>query len=108
MRFELGQVVMTRGIADVMENNEVFKAEVSKAFERYFNCDWGNTCEEDAAMNTEAVENGNDRVLAVYETCEGNIWIITEWDRSVTTILFPDEYYNLTIVLNVLRSMISS
>ena len=91
MRFELGQMVMTRGIADAMES-ETFSKQVQEAIRKYSTCDWGIICEEDAAMNTEAVENGNDRILAVYETCEGNIWIITEWDRSVTTILFPDEY----------------
>ena len=43
MKFNLGQVVMTRGIADTMESNEVFKTEVDKAFEKYANCDWGDT-----------------------------------------------------------------
>ena len=92
MKFELGQLVMTRGIADVMENNEVFKTEVNQAFEKYANCDWGDTCKEDAAMNDEAIKTGDDRVLAVYQTSEGKIYIITEWDRSCTTILFPSEY----------------
>ena len=92
MDFKLGYVVMTRGIADTMESNNVFKTEVDKAFERYMNCDWGDTCEEDAAMNTEAVKTREDRILAVYKTSEGKIWIITEWDRSYTTILFPSEY----------------
>ena len=92
MKFELGTVVMTRGIADVIEKNMSFAKEVNEAFTKYQNCDWGITCEEDAEMNTEAVNNGDDRILAVYETCKGNIWIITEWDRSVTTILFPSEY----------------
>ena len=92
MKFNLGQTVMTRGIADAMEQSVVFTKEVNEAFEKYANCDWGITCEEDAAMNTEAVETGNDRILAVYETSKGNIWIITEWDRSCTTILFPSEY----------------
>lgn len=32
------------------------------------------------------------RILSAYDTCHGSIWIITEWDRSVTTILFPSEY----------------
>ena len=32
------------------------------------------------------------RTLAAYTTCEGILWIITEWDRSSTTLLFPDEY----------------
>lgn len=92
MKFNLGQVVMTRGIADRIENNEVFKTEVDQAFEKYVNCDWGDTCEDDAAMNDEAIKTGNDRTLAVYQTSEGKIWIITEWDRSYTTILFPSEY----------------
>ena len=53
----------------------------------------GNTCPDDTKMNDEAVKNGDDRILAVYEDKKyGKIWIITEWDRSVTTILFPSEY----------------
>lgn len=92
MKFELGQLVMTRGIADAMESREVFKAEVNQAFEKYVNCDWGDTCEEDAKANDEAIKTGDDRVLAVYQTSEGKIYIITEWDRSCTTILFPSEY----------------
>lgn len=92
MKFELGQTVMTRGIADEMESNEVFKAEVSQAFDKYTRCDWGATCKEDAELNTEAVRTGEDRILAVYNTSVGTIWIITEWDRSYTTILFPSEY----------------
>ena len=92
MKFELGQVVMTRGIADAMESSEIFKTEVNKAFERYVACDWGVTCEEDAAMNDEAIKTSDDRILAVYQTSEGKIYIITEWDRSCTTILFPSEY----------------
>ena len=91
MKFNLGQMVMTRGIADAMAS-ETFTKQVTEAIKKYANCDWGITCEEDAAMNTEAVKTGEDRVLAVYETCKGNIWIITEWDRSYTTILFPSEY----------------
>ena len=91
MKFELGQMVMTRGIANEMES-ETFSKHVEEAIKKYANCDWGITCEEDAAMNAEAVNTGEDRIFAVYETCKGNIWIITEWDRSYTTILFPSEY----------------
>ena len=43
------------------------------------------------AENDRALESG-DRILSAYETSHGKIWIITEWDRSVTTILFPSEY----------------
>lgn len=89
--FRLGQMVMTRRIADETAINRQFAKDVTEALRRYCNCDWGVTCEEDAELNNEALIDG-ERILAAYETCNGNIWIITEWDRSVTTILFPDEY----------------
>ena len=59
---------------------------------KYINCDWGDTCKEDVELNDNAVENNNDRILAVYETSQGKIFIITEWDRSYTTIMFSHEY----------------
>lgn len=92
MKFKLGQTVMTRGIADAMEENKDFTKEVHKAFERYIACDWGELEEEDAELNNSAVQNNDDRIFAKYDTSEGAIYIITEWDRSVTTILFTDEY----------------
>jgi len=91
--FDLGQLYVTRGIATVMEEgNSDFKRDLSQALTQYKACDWGITCTDDQQLNNEAVLNGDDRILAVYPTCRGNIWIITEWDRSVTTILFPNEY----------------
>lgn len=89
--FELGQVVITREIAEAMKQSEEFTREVAVAGGKYKLCDWGDTCEEDAELNDEAVKSG-ERILAAYETSQGTIWIITEWDRSVTTILFPSEY----------------
>lgn len=53
---------------------------------------WGDVCEEDAAANNEALKNG-DRILSSYRAENGEkIWIITEYDRSYTTILLPEEY----------------
>lgn len=92
MKFSLGQVVMTRGINNDIADNEQFAKDVESALAKYTNCDWGKTCEEDKPWNDSAVEHGNDRILAVYDSCKGDIWIITEWDRSATTILYPDEY----------------
>jgi hypothetical protein len=45
----------------------------------------------DKELNDLAVKTG-ERILEAYETSKGKIWIITEWDRSATTILFPNEY----------------
>lgn len=48
--------------------------------------------EEDKKKNDKAIASGEDRILASYKTSEGQIFIITEWDRSYTTIMFADEY----------------
>lgn len=76
-----------------LQQDGKFCAFIYKSFERYVIGDWGDTCEEDQETNEEAIING-ERILAVYKyPADGTtIWIITEWDRSATTILFPSEY----------------
>lgn len=91
-RLTLGTTVMTRGIATVGEEDAHFMNEVLEAFTKYCECDWGDLDKEDSQMNDEALENGNDRILAHYKTSRDDIYIITEWDRSATTILFTHEY----------------
>ena len=90
-KFELGKTVVTIGIDKAISENPLFHYEILQALQKYKEKDWGDTCEEDAETNEEAVSQG-ERILAVYNTSKGKIWIITEWDRSVTTILFPSEY----------------
>lgn len=92
MYWNIGRTVMTRGINEEILSDKNFSKEVLKAFSRYLKKDWGEMCEEDKQMNDEAIKSGNDRILASYETTKGNIYIITEHDRSATTILFADEY----------------
>ena len=94
-KFELGQTVMTRGVADALSENPDFMGFVIESLERYKECDWGEMADEDKALNDAAVKNGDDRILAAYKNggpTAWKIWIITEWDHSATTILFPDEY----------------
>jgi len=89
----LGMTYLTRGVDKKMKNEKEFRSFVVKCLERYQNCDWGGLCEEDKQMNDSAVANGHDRVFAKYNYDEEtSIYIITEWDRSATTILFPEEY----------------
>lgn len=93
-KFELGQVVATKGMSERMEKDIKFNAFIGKSFQRYMKFDWGDMEDEDKELNNKAVESGEERILAVYiypDTKE-EVYIITEWDRSVTTILFPHEY----------------
>ena len=85
------QIVVTRKVSDLMNSNEKFSQEVENSMLRYLVNDWGDLCDEDKEYNDIALKEG-ERILASYQTSQGKIWIITEWDRSVTTILFPDEY----------------
>ena len=88
---EYGTILATRGVADEMERNPIFAWEVTIAFNRYQSKDWGDLSQEDKELNDLAVKTG-ERILAACDTSKGKIWIITEWDRSATTILFPIEY----------------
>ena len=89
--FALGNIVATHAVAAAKKDNDQFAYEVLKSLGRHADGDWGDLCNDDKALNDEALA-GAARLFSAYETSKGRIWIITEWDRSVTTILFPDEY----------------
>lgn len=88
---EMGVVLTTRRIHELIQRDSRFKREVLRSLEYYKQHDWGIVSSEDKAENDHAVVEG-DRILAAYDTKRGKIWIMTECDRSATTILFPSEY----------------
>jgi hypothetical protein len=92
MKFKPGRLLMTRGVNDLVADNELFAKHVLLSIKRHLAGDWGDVCDEDRVANEMALKEGT-RLFSVY-TKEGlpKIWIITEWDRSVTTTLFPEEY----------------
>ena len=86
-KFELGQVLITPGARDDLELKDVISCLVLHAGGNF-----GDVSEEDKAYNEEALESG-DRILSSYHDRNGvKFWIITEWDRSATTVLLPSEY----------------
>ena len=92
-KVELGTVVSTRGVADWVEekNQDVRRIGSVRCLQRHASGDWGKVCVEDWEANNQSLKDGT-RLLSSYELDGRDIWIITEWDRSVTTILFPEEY----------------
>jgi hypothetical protein len=88
-RFQLGRVVATPGALSALEKAEQLPA----AFlDRHVNGDWGEVPDADKQENELAVEQGL-RILSAYTTSAGDqIWIVTEADRSATTIVLPEEY----------------
>lgn len=88
-KFDLGQVVATQGALDAFAQAG---DDPSRYLVRHVEGDWGNLDAHDIAVNNDALKNGG-RLLSAYELRDSTrIWIITEWDRSATTILLPDEY----------------
>lgn len=94
LKFNPGQIVATAGVDNRLNNDEKFREFAFHSLERHLNCDWGDMDEEDKQQNDYAVMH-DERLLSCYifePGTDDKIWIITEWDRSVTTILFPSDY----------------
>jgi hypothetical protein len=95
--FQTGQIVATRGVYDVAFQNPDFDQFIQKSLNRHVKGDWGDVDGEDKQTNDQALKQGT-RLLSAYNDDRfpkhgvATIWIITEADRSATTILFPDEY----------------
>lgn len=92
MKFKLGQLVATRGINARLLEDSSFSKFLWDSFAKYKHCNWGDICDEDKKMNDRAVKNNDDRIVARYNSPHGDVYMITEYDRSVTTVLFVDEY----------------
>jgi len=95
--FETGTVVMTCGIRDLMFSDEHAQEVVQSCLDRHCKGDWGDLCDDDKMMNDESLEaekkgGWTDSLFSSYETDVGKIYVITECDRSATTILLPEEY----------------
>lgn len=85
-KFQLGQVVITTNAAGVLDTPAV-----SEGLRRHASGDWGDICPEDAALNDLALKDGS-RLMSVYGNGDRRFWVITEADRSMTTVLMPSDY----------------
>lgn len=86
--FALGQVVSTRNALAFAEKEKI---DLMALLLRHQRGDWGDICEEDRESN-EAALTMQSRIMSNYRFAEDSIWMITEADRSVTTILLPSDY----------------
>lgn len=86
-RFPLGEVVITAHARACLPDMEVLKA-----LHRHAQADWGDLTEDDRDANEQALLHG-DRLFSSYRPAKGEkFYIITEADRSVTTVLLPEDY----------------
>lgn len=86
-KFVPGNLFMTPGI-----KKKISQIEWQNALSRHFSCDWGELSDTDKRRNDQALHNGG-RLFSSYAASDGTkFWVITEADRSATTILLPSEY----------------
>jgi len=86
-RFPLGQLVATPNALRL-----VSQADIQTALTRHVRGDWGDLDAHDTRANNQALEHGG-RLLSAYNAANGTcFWIITEADRSATTVLLPGDY----------------
>jgi hypothetical protein len=86
--FALGAIVATPAVLEHFDKHAINAQEY---LDRHIRGDWGDVPAEDADENQRSIERGF-RVLSAYEIAGERVWIITEADRSVSTLLFPREY----------------
>lgn len=87
--FSLGLVVATPGAIGVLKAS---RQHASEFLDRHAHGDWGEVSRDDRALNDEALRTGA-RLVSSYHTSSGEqLWVITEADRSATTLLLPSEY----------------
>jgi len=91
MSFPLGRIVWTRGVNDRVAVDTSFSLFVLESLKRHSIGDWGNLSAEDKRENDFSLDK-HLRLLSSYQYKDIKIWIISEADRSVTTIIFPSEY----------------
>ena len=86
-KFPLGQFVITRNAADTLPPDDV-----AAALRRHARGDWGELDEHDRQQNQSALKDGS-RLLSAYTASNAvKFWIITEWNRTSTTVLLPEDY----------------
>ncbi|EDT3379573.1 hypothetical protein R5022_19110 [Pseudomonas aeruginosa] len=89
-RFNPGQVIMTSGVASLAQQGRL---NPRPYLMRHLSADWGDLSDNDRRQNDAALKSGEDRLFSAYEVGPNlKVWVITEWDRSVTTVLLPSEY----------------
>ena len=86
--FTLGQCFATSGVVQVLQGAEL---DPMTLVQRHHGGDWGDLCAEDVQANEAAIREGY-RILSAYTVAGQKVYVITEANRSVTTVLLSSEY----------------
>ena len=88
IQFSTGQVVATPGALRLLAQHGISPHQLVS---RHVRCDYGSVPAEDAAANNDALIHGG-RVLSSFPVGGGHVWVITEWDHALTSLILPTDY----------------
>ena len=100
-KFQTGSIFTTQTVAKVIDETPLFATLCQVLLARHIQGDWGDLEEEDKESNEEALlEKGRlfssynltDELKSLISVKEQKVWIITEWDRSYTTVMLAEDY----------------
>jgi len=86
-KFTLGNVYVTPAA-----ERAIASADITVALVRHTRGDWGDVGEDDRAQNERALREGGGLMSVFHDRTRAEFWIVTESDRSTTTVLLPDDY----------------
>lgn len=88
--FAPGDIVMTTGVAELVQQGRL---NPTPYLRRHLGGDWGDLEGDDRRQNDAALASGEDHLFSSYQVNRDlKLWVITEWGRSVTSMLLPSEY----------------
>ena len=96
--FETGPIVMTPGIRELIYSDQYAADTIQRCLDRHKGGDWGGLCDDDKQLNQVSLREEKEKgftyesLFSSYDTDFGKIYVITECDRSVTTVLLAEEY----------------
>jgi len=91
-KFSLGQTVITATAQAAIDALPDGRLRLLGFVLKHQSGDWGVVCDEDKIANDQALIDG-ERILSIYDVSPSlRVWIITEWDRSYTTVMLPEDY----------------
>ena len=91
-KINLGEIYTTPSVSDEMGRNAWFRYDIHAAVGKFAAGDWGECFESDAEFNNMALEASEEKIIGVYDTQAGRVWVMAEPWRQSTTVLFESEY----------------
>lgn len=88
MLFKPGSLLATPAAINYLTEHDVSLIEL---IDQHINGDWGDLCSSDKKLNDQAVRNGS-RIVSAYTVAGEKLYVITEWDRSITKVLLASDY----------------